>query len=1308
MSAKKSEQETKTGFTSVHEPTTGFTSVHKPGTGFSSVHAPDSLDELQSAITPPEVEIMLSTREDLKGAHWLSKLLGVSQGLKDTEDNKMYHALIDSAKEAEAEGGTFALLGAAKMREAAGLIIGGNVAFRVADFEHRPRIFLTGVLEAYAEKRMESVRTGKKQGRVTRQEYRKIISDAWNYKEEGMGAVQAYRGFTNPEVEVFCQDFEARHPAFRTAQSVEDAIANMSTAIIAEILIGKGVHAALKPAKAGFTKTSWLNKKLLKIMPDVKPYTTIDDMFEETANRIARDAGASDPIDGLIRALHNNPDDIAETYRAYKFIYDIPDIPGAQSIDDIVKGFHYRKWIEGNISKTTKKHILIKDPYTGKLVRQETSKFTKGVLTPKQFDALCEAAGYQDIIVPDMPKNILFHGSPDGVLDQPIVSWGIQSKPWKEGVGIYATDSLEQAHKYSYGRTAKGTRKAQAGRTGGITFLENKAKNVLDMDAPIDKKLWDEIAGQYELGEDYITRGIKEHTMNPKTNQAALMEIREAAFPDVGYDPIHHITDTLVDKGYDATKHVEGIKSGKPHNVLIFINEDAVKVIDAGSDKIPKVIRRTKKLNELSVNELEDMAREMAAIKDPPLKWRYGLVRAIREGTYGPPVNTFSQLGLERSFARTMGGIYDKNHRYNEAVRWLISKKREFKKRFNKSWGVRDIPDYAAGHIAADIPLDEWDTAVRAGTTQAEIDFLTEVVTDDRAIFLEKIADLAEEVGKISSDPAMIAAGIPPRLERYSHDIYQMTIDGMKRRDALARAKGLDIEVPAEYDLRSLLKDKNVPKEFHAGEFIARHGNRKNLDLSYTHFRNVGIRESYIDLLVEPEFNRMLAAIEALPADVDHSMLETAKNALARWKRQARNTPAQIDITLNQALSFPSRKMKKIFPDWEVKERQFERVAQFMSRRIDQGLLLGNPRPTIRNLFQSTFSADLYGNRNTLWGYQQLLTPGGRKLLKTSQVYLDRGVPLAVFDITDKHSWKQLSYLGIRLVDKYLNVSTSYLTGWKYYFQHNRRAWDELVEFAGKQGVREASLRRGSTFSGTLADAINAGMFVDARRQIDFRGIAFSQWMYDTASLAPMMNSTAGKLFFKYNTWQQYMWGAKMPQMVEQLRHGHDIFGMTASPSVRLAMFQMIAKGGLLFALGESVGISMEHLILTGSVPEGYALGVKLPFPVSPSVGLGLGIAATGSGLVHGTMRAIGTMSIGALTEDNRLLDAGIEQMIQAARAHAPFAAVGGQVLESMRGKQSYQQIFWPAGRRKKEEEPVHMPWSTGVRGIGRYTLPEK
>lgn len=1034
-------------------------------------------EALEGALSPPGIG--MTTREELKKPNIVLRLLGVSQGIDSVVKNPLYQKMDTYSREL-AKGNFWERQQAIAIQESQMEMLQGGILFSVFDWEERPRHIITNLMAVEGKRgkkeaeiaismpgstHEERTRRGRYENPpASWDDYKKAISDGIDGKTE-MGFVKSFKYLTNPYFEVSMDRLFDRYPKLKKINSVLDGVEEFAVAVILEAGIAKAGKMATKP----------LSSIYRKFIPTPKPDDTIYDVFQDMADAVAKDAGATSPADALIKSMQSDPDLMDETLASYKAFYNL-DIPGAASAEEVVKGMVYRKWINTNI------------------------------------------------------------------------------------------------------------------RT--------------------------------------------------KANPAGFMNSR-----DVG---------------------------------------SIIEAMTQGQRKL---------YTDLNYSQLEALTLEMQAIKDMPKKFRDGALINIRRKTYGPPVNTFTEVGMGRRWDNTMSSIYLKQEAYNSRTAWMIDIKRDFKKRFKRNWLEDDAVDHAMSYAAEgykydDIPRDDdLGAIIQEMVTREEYTALQEYVITDQDNYWNMVADIAEEQGKISSDPLKIAAGVAPRVPNYYPHRGKKIQEALMQRLKDAEEAGSKITVPVDYDLDKIIKKGRIPQGVSAGEWIARKSTADDFSRNWTRGTQVAWREELHDVYVREQMILNKAVVETLP---DNAAKKTVKDALSYWHVQILNQPAGIDMTLNKSFSFLTKKMEAIFPKWEARERAFNHFAQFMSRRIDQGLLLMNPRPTVRNLFQGLLTTNIFGNANTLWGYQQLLTPGGRKLLQTSQVYLQRGVPLASFDITKKSGWQQLTYLGIHATDKYFNVGSAYLAGWRYYLspKNNPRAWKELVDFAKKRGIQESALRRGSTFSDTVADAVNAGMFQDARRTIDFRGIGFTQWHYDPASMPPMLRPTAGKLGFKYSTWTDYMWGAHAPQTFRQLRSGLDIFGNPASAAVRYAILGTMVKGALLHTLGTEIGVDMTHLAVhhISSAPTGRMYNMPTPFPVSP---------------VGGLLAGLGGMALGAASLNKRLWGAGVEQVVDSGKAFIPFYGIGRQAYRTYKGEQGIGAIFLPVPRKDKwPSDPEKLPGMKGLGGI--------
>lgn len=195
---------------------------------------------------------------------------------------------------------------------------------------------------------------------------------------------------------------------------------------------------------------------------------------------------------------------------------------------------------------------------------------------------------------PEVP-GYLYHGSPEGDLN--MIDPFAHTQNWREGIGFYTTESRDAAQMYADGRTAKGERKASAGKVNYIK--PNPDARILDMDAEVDSKLWEGISINMDLYPP----------MDAKTNREAYRELIEMADnPEAQYA----IEEALLANGYDASTHMEGA-NGNPHRVTIWKNPDKLPLItrpeDVYSESLPKIDEESPDSNK-AVNMLRQIEGE--------------------------------------------------------------------------------------------------------------------------------------------------------------------------------------------------------------------------------------------------------------------------------------------------------------------------------------------------------------------------------------------------------------------------------------------------------------------------------------------------------------------------------------------------------------------------------------------------------------------------------------------------------------------------------------------------------------------------
>lgn len=1194
---------------------------------------------LYEIMTPPEVDIGLTTKEDLKQSNIILRLLGISQGIDSALKSKGYQMLDQQASVLEEEGGWTNRFMANQMREAQSWTLAASSAFSIADFESRPRKVLENLIAVSAQKKLERAREpGVYVAPATRADYRRAVSDAISGKGY-MDILSGIEANIAPGSVVAKDRFLARHSTLRVADNVNKTLSNYIIAMGMEVGISKVAKMPVKGLKKGLDSLS----DAVIGMKYAKPSKTdsIDDMLQEAADAIVKGYGEKDAIGSFARVLEEDPNRMDELYdlarRMYQNIAERQTMQGAYNIPSNLIYI-----VKERMDDTTEWHEVahaIWWKYLDDAQRTAWSKEYTNII--KEIDVATEGKAIFDS-VPDIEE---FLPTAYAVMDEKeafgeAFAYLVTGKPIPER-------TLEPFTKIFPDLVVRGRNAAQS---------EKGLKYLLD---PVVAKTGTKIM--------YIDAAT----------EALIPTLKNMSPEDI-------LKWSVYRRWVEANiQHVNNPEGSVPQ-------EAVGKLIEALTQGQKRMY------TELSPNELEDLALEMETIKNMPEKFRRTALETIRRKTYGPPVNTFARLGLARRWDVTTDSIYRKQDWVNRRALWMIDAKRQFKKAFGKDVDFTDANDtvnqamsYAAEGIGYDdIPVTEdMATRIQDMVTRQEYDWLSKKAVEDAGSHWEVSADISEAQGKISSDPVKIAAGVAPREKNYYGRIHEDIKKSFRKRAIDAAEAGKGLEVPIDYDLDRIIKKGRVPKGQSAASWIARESTKDDYSRNWGLMSQIKWREQMHDLLVREEMLINKALIDALP---DTPAKGTAKRALIQWHNSILNTRSEVDNTLNEAFNIMSQRMEKILPFWEAREKSFDHFANFMTRRVDQGLLLGNLRPVVRNPFQIMLNTDIYGFKATLWGFQQLLTPGGRKLLQTSQTYLQRGVPLGAFDITDPGHFKRLTYFGISATDKYLNVASTYLAGWQYYFSQSRRSWDELVSFAAKRGISETSLRRGSTFADTVAEAVNAGMFADARRTIDYRGTALTQWLYDPAGMPPILRSKASRIAGQYQTWTSYMWGAHMPQVIDQAIRGKDIFGMDAPLSVRLAIVGLAAKMGLLYVLGQEIGVNLTYLAVhTASTPTGYIAGKEVPVPVSPIVG---------------TLVGLGMMGFGALQANDKLMSQGVDQLGYSMKSYIPLYGLYRQVSRVQQGKQGLLGILVPLGKPEEEEAALkELPGFKGLPGLPMF-----
>ncbi|NDV77853.1 LPD38 domain-containing protein [Dysgonomonas sp. 511] len=164
-----------------------------------------------------------------------------------------------------------------------------------------------------------------------------------------------------------------------------------------------------------------------------------------------------------------------------------------------------------------------------------------------------------DFDISDYAGKELFHGSPDGEITT--IDPYAHTQNWREGIGFYTTESRDKAQDYANGKTASKNRKVKKGAVTTITFPNNV--RVLNMDAPVNIQMWNEIAGDLGIPVDNLSGS----NMDTYNDLIAIYNDEHSA-----NDGQYAVEEALLNYGYDASTHMEG-QNSNPHRVFIWKNE---------------------------------------------------------------------------------------------------------------------------------------------------------------------------------------------------------------------------------------------------------------------------------------------------------------------------------------------------------------------------------------------------------------------------------------------------------------------------------------------------------------------------------------------------------------------------------------------------------------------------------------------------------------------------------------------------------------------------------------------------------------
>lgn len=188
----------------------------------------------------------------------------------------------------------------------------------------------------------------------------------------------------------------------------------------------------------------------------------------------------------------------------------------------------------------------------------------------------------------------LYHGSPDGEIIK--IDPYAHTQNWKEGIGFYTTESKDKALEYANGKTANSKRKSDKGAITKITFPGDV--KVLNMDARVDIPMWKDISKNLGI----------ETPLLSGSNLDAYNELISSYNDELGTtEGQYAIEEALLDYGYDASTHMEGLNS-TPHRVFIWKNEFKLPYI--GEVRLQSTNNVFKPINKQTFNLLVDRLRK--------------------------------------------------------------------------------------------------------------------------------------------------------------------------------------------------------------------------------------------------------------------------------------------------------------------------------------------------------------------------------------------------------------------------------------------------------------------------------------------------------------------------------------------------------------------------------------------------------------------------------------------------------------------------------------------------------------------------
>ena len=243
-------------------------------------------------------------------------------------------------------------------------------------------------------------------------------------------------------------------------------------------------------------------------------------------------------------------------------------VPGGNILSEAGIAQWQQNLIEGSTSMTEVVSRLL--DRTGQDSTLDARDENGHILHPSKRFKVAEPGSLQEFLATrPAVEGYVFHGSPSGDLEFPDPTMG---GFWREGRGLYTTESRDVAAKYAAGRTTKD--KDAAALAGRVNYIkiDDDAK-FLDMEAPADKAMWERMADTLGF-EGEIFYDLEFNRWKAGTNGAVYLNYVATATEYYQGHP-DEVIDSVVDYlsgEFSGTTHMEGERT-EPHRVRVLFGE---------------------------------------------------------------------------------------------------------------------------------------------------------------------------------------------------------------------------------------------------------------------------------------------------------------------------------------------------------------------------------------------------------------------------------------------------------------------------------------------------------------------------------------------------------------------------------------------------------------------------------------------------------------------------------------------------------------------------------------------------------------